>query len=50
MLSGVGPKEELKKHDLPIIQDLKVGYNLQDHVAVMDHIIINKTKMLKQDE
>ena len=50
MLSGVGPKEELKKHDIPIIKDLKVGFNLQDHVAVGDHIILNKTKMLNQKE
>ncbi|XP_063368699.1 glucose dehydrogenase [FAD, quinone]-like [Cydia amplana] len=33
MLSGIGPTEELTKHRIPVIQDLKVGYNLQDHVA-----------------
>ncbi|XP_047999288.1 glucose dehydrogenase [FAD, quinone]-like [Leguminivora glycinivorella] len=33
MLSGIGPSEELTKHQIPVIQNLKVGYNLQDHVA-----------------
>lgn len=33
MLSGVGPRDHLQKFNIPVIQDLKVGYNLQDHVA-----------------
>ncbi|XP_065210002.1 glucose dehydrogenase [FAD, quinone]-like [Planococcus citri] len=33
MLSGIGPKADLKKLDIQVISDLKVGYNLQDHVA-----------------
>ncbi len=32
MLSGIGPAAELKKHGIPVIQDLaEVGKNLQDH-------------------
>lgn len=31
MLSGVGPREDLQKLNIPVIQDLRVGYNLQDH-------------------
>ncbi|XP_047519805.1 glucose dehydrogenase [FAD, quinone]-like isoform X1 [Pieris napi] len=31
--SGVGPRDELKSLGIPIIADLKVGYNLQDHVT-----------------
>lgn len=34
MLSGVGPREHLDEFDLPVIQDLKVGFNLQDHVGL----------------
>lgn len=33
MLSGVGPAEELNKFGIPVIQDLAVGRNLQDHVS-----------------
>jgi choline dehydrogenase len=32
-LSGVGPKEFLEPLGIPVIQDLSVGYNLQDHVS-----------------
>lgn len=35
MLSGVGPKEELRKHNIPLlINSPGVGENLQDHVAI----------------
>lgn len=34
MLSGIGPKEELERIKVPVIQDLKVGHNLQDHVGL----------------
>lgn len=34
MLSGVGPTKVLEKVGIPVIEDLKVGYNLQDHVAL----------------
>ncbi|XP_063628496.1 glucose dehydrogenase [FAD, quinone]-like [Cydia splendana] len=41
MLSGIGPTEELTKHQIPIIQNLKVGYNLQDHPAAggLDYVM-----------
>lgn len=39
MLSGIGPKEELAKHDIPVIHPLAgVGKNLQDHP---DTIVVN---------
>ncbi|XP_017130438.1 glucose dehydrogenase [FAD, quinone] [Drosophila elegans] len=31
LLSGIGPRKELQKWDIPIYQDLPVGLNLQDH-------------------
>ena len=43
MLSGVGPAAELEKHNIPLIQDLEVGKNLQDHVGVGLSFAINQT-------
>ncbi|KAG8222605.1 hypothetical protein J437_LFUL002598, partial [Ladona fulva] len=34
MLSGVGPKAHLQSHGIPVVADLKVGQNLQDHVGL----------------
>ncbi|KAH8323118.1 hypothetical protein KR074_004624, partial [Drosophila pseudoananassae] len=31
LFSGIGPREELKKWGIPLIKDLPVGLNLQDH-------------------
>lgn len=33
MLSGIGPKEELSKHHIKVISDLKVGENYRDNVG-----------------
>ncbi|XP_055957744.1 glucose dehydrogenase [FAD, quinone]-like, partial [Patella vulgata] len=33
MLSGIGPKEHLKSHGIPVVADLPVGDNLQDHIS-----------------
>jgi choline dehydrogenase-like flavoprotein len=32
LLSGIGPKEHLKEHGIPLIADLPVGQHLQDHL------------------
>lgn len=34
MLSGIGPADNLLDVGVPVIKDLKVGYNLQDHVSM----------------
>ncbi|XP_065223397.1 glucose dehydrogenase [FAD, quinone]-like [Planococcus citri] len=34
MISGIGPRDHLQDQGIPVAQDLKVGYNLQDHVLV----------------
>lgn len=34
MLSGIGPRLQLEEHGIPVIADLKVGENLQDHVGL----------------
>jgi choline dehydrogenase len=36
LLSGIGPRDELEKHDIPVIVDLPgVGKNLQDHLMTV---------------
>lgn len=34
MSSGVGPGEDLQQLQIPVIKDLRVGYNLQDHTTI----------------
>ncbi|CAH1726418.1 unnamed protein product [Aphis gossypii] len=33
MLSGIGPAEDLRPLGVPVVQDLRVGHNLQHHVG-----------------
>lgn len=33
MVSGVGPREHLRKYGISVVSDLPVGYNYQDHVS-----------------
>lgn len=33
MLSGIGPAEDLRRHGVPVVRDLRVGRNLQHHVS-----------------
>ncbi|XP_060816839.1 glucose dehydrogenase [FAD, quinone]-like [Bombus pascuorum] len=51
MLSGIGPKEESRKHGIKVVSDLPVGRNLQDHVT-MDGIVIalNVTSTSKDND
>ena len=34
MLSGIGPADHLRSLKIPVLADLQVGNNLQDHVAL----------------
>lgn len=34
LLSGIGPQEHLQEVGVPVIKDLKVGENLQDHIGM----------------
>ncbi|XP_071877037.1 glucose dehydrogenase [FAD, quinone]-like isoform X1 [Bombus fervidus] len=43
MLSGIGPGEHLAEHGIPVIQNLSVGHNLQDHIlATSITFLLNK--------
>ncbi|KAJ7093831.1 GMC oxidoreductase [Mycena belliarum] len=40
MVSGIGPADELKKHNIPVLRDLPfVGRNLLDHFAVRSLVV-----------
>lgn len=34
MLSGIGPKKHLREMGIPVLADLCVGKNLQDHIGL----------------
>ncbi|KAJ8872639.1 hypothetical protein PR048_026247 [Dryococelus australis] len=40
MLSGIGPAEHLKEMGIPLVQDLQVGENLQDHLQFLGPIVM----------
>ncbi|KOX68393.1 Glucose dehydrogenase [acceptor] [Melipona quadrifasciata] len=56
MLSGIGPREELKKYGIQVISNLSVGRNLQDHVTTTGLVIrlnftsTNKNISMKEED
>lgn len=48
MLSGIGPKKHLTSLGIPVLSNLRVGFNLMDHIAVGGlTFIINKPYSLR---
>lgn len=49
MLSGIGPRDELEMNGIPVLADLPVGLNLQDHIYPGGvHFTINKKYSMMQ--
>ncbi|XP_063705508.1 glucose dehydrogenase [FAD, quinone]-like [Culicoides brevitarsis] len=49
LLSGVGPEKHLKEMQIPVVQDLQVGENLQDHIVIPLFYSYHKTNSLPFD-
>ncbi|GBN82956.1 L-sorbose 1-dehydrogenase, partial [Araneus ventricosus] len=45
MLSGIGPKKHLQKFNIPVIADLPVGNNLQDHCVTFLPFVLDTKPM-----
>ncbi|XP_054709909.1 uncharacterized protein LOC129219656 [Uloborus diversus] len=41
MLSGIGPRKELERFKIPIVSDLPVGKNLQDHCGSNENFLLD---------
>lgn len=50
MLSGIGPKKHLQQLGIPLVKNLRVGYNLMDHIALGGlTFLINKPYSLRTE-
>ncbi|XP_050302409.1 glucose dehydrogenase [FAD, quinone]-like [Anthonomus grandis grandis] len=50
MLSGIGPKKHLQQLGIPVLSNLRVGYNLMDHIAIGGiTFLINEAISLKTE-
>lgn len=50
MMSGIGPEDVLKPLDIPVIQNLPVGKNLQDHAMNLLFIKYNDNEIGMKDQ
>lgn len=48
MLSGIGPEADLASLGIPVVANLPVGRNLQDHIYTGIHFVINDHTTLQQ--
>ena len=48
MLSGIGPQDDLRKLGIPLVADLPVGSNLQDHIYPSVYFDIDKPVSILQ--
>ena len=43
LISGIGPKQHLNSHNIPVVKDLPVGRNLQDHMLIFLPTTLNSS-------
>lgn len=48
MLSGIGPKEHLDKFNIPVLSDLPVGKNMEDHLFIHLFFEFNRTDAINE--
>ena len=47
MLSGIGPKDHLKTHEIECVNDVPIGQNLRDHINVAIYLQPNESVLAK---
>lgn len=51
MHSGIGPKQQLRRHNIPIVSDSpNIGQNLYDHLNVPLFVTLNATVSITRDK
>lgn len=48
MLSGVGPRDHLQSLGIPVVADLPVGNNFQDHVFIHHYYEVKNTSLINE--